>query len=238
MISTSPKVFTRLAAAIVLLAFLSDAATSATVEVAPGVRVTKRTFSAPLNEQPFYGFAEKTPRMRQADEKFVSSIIQLMGTRQKAFDVTAKYAWRYFFADDFADAAKRFNEAFLLDPAQSIVYHGFGLIAFERFHDATYAEELLRVAERQPNPSRHLNADYGRFLLIIKRPRDAVPVLERAVVDDPKFATAWSNLAFARYLSGDRTGACDAAAEAARNAPPSSVRSDLQILRAHIKCSP
>ena len=34
-------------------------AAAETVEVAPGVQVTKRTYAAPINEQPFFGFAVK-----------------------------------------------------------------------------------------------------------------------------------------------------------------------------------
>ncbi len=41
----------------VLVSPLSAAAEA--VEVAPGVQVTKRSFTAPVNEQPFFGFAAK-----------------------------------------------------------------------------------------------------------------------------------------------------------------------------------
>ena len=49
-----------------------------------------------------------------------------------------------------------------------------------------------------------LNADYGRVLLIAKRPKDAQPVLEQAVKDTPDFGDAWVNLAHARLQNGDR----------------------------------
>ncbi|MDH8014031.1 hypothetical protein QIH10_28220, partial [Klebsiella pneumoniae] len=77
-----------------------------------------------------------------------------------------------------------------------------------------FAEELFKIARKQPNPSKNLNAGYGRFLLIARRPGDAQPVLEQAVIDAPNFGDAWSNLAFARIQNGDRTGACAAADEA------------------------
>ena len=46
-------------AAIIVAMALPAAAES--VEVAPGVQVTKRSYKAPTNEQPFFGFAEKNP---------------------------------------------------------------------------------------------------------------------------------------------------------------------------------
>ena len=36
------------------------AAAAEMVEVAPGVQVTKRSYTAPVNEQPFFGFAAKS----------------------------------------------------------------------------------------------------------------------------------------------------------------------------------
>jgi predicted Zn-dependent protease len=224
------------AAAGVLLALLSNAATAETVEVAPGVRVTKKTFAAPVNEQPFYGFVEKTPQMREADEKFKAAVLKVTVTQQKAVEEMARRAWSAFFAGDIPEATRRFNQASLFDPSQSAIFHGFALIVVTRFNDPGYAEELLKIARTQPNPSNNLNADYGRFLLVMKRPRDAEPVLEQAVVDNPAFATAWSNLAFARHANGNSAGACAASIESSRHAPPANVQSDLEILRTQAKC--
>jgi hypothetical protein len=42
----------------------AGAAIAQTVEVAPGVQVTKKTFPVPINEAPFFGFADKTPEQR------------------------------------------------------------------------------------------------------------------------------------------------------------------------------
>ena len=73
----------------VTLAFTLSAAAE-TVEVAPGVQVTKRAYTAPINEQPFFGFAVKDSAQQAADANFVNAIIQAAGTREKAFDETAK----------------------------------------------------------------------------------------------------------------------------------------------------
>jgi Tfp pilus assembly protein PilF len=81
-----------------------------------------------------------------------------------------------------------------------------------------------------------LNADYGRFLLIAKRPKDAQPVLEQAVKDAPDFADAWTNLAWARFQNGDPAAACAAVEEAAKQHPSANSASDLTAVRDRAQC--
>lgn len=226
----------RVAAVFIVALTLISPALAEMVEVAPGVRVTKKTYSVPVNEQPFYGFVEKTPEMRATDDKLVQAVL---GTAKR--DAASKDAsmrgWRAIAAGRLDEASRRFNQAFLLDPQQSGVYHGWAVVVFERFKDADYADELFKIAKKQRNPGENLNADYGRFLMMTKRFGEALPVLEQAVKDAPKFGDAWSNLAFARLYAGDRSGACAAAAEAAHLAPSTNVQSDLEIIRSQAKCN-
>ncbi len=86
------------------------------------------------------------------------------------------------------------------------------------------------------NPPDTLRADYGRLLLVAKRPVDARPLLEQAVVETPKFGNAWSNLAFARMQTGDRLGACAAASEAEKLANLENVKSDIILLKRQGNC--
>jgi Tfp pilus assembly protein PilF len=220
---------------IVALALVSPALAEM-VEVAPGVRVTKKTFAAPVNEQPFYSFIEKTTEMRAADDKFVQAVTG-QATREAAANDAGMRGWRAIAAGKLDEAGRRFNQAFLLDPQLSGIYHGWAIVVYERFKDADFANELFNVAKKQRNPGENLNADHGRFLLMTKRPGEALPVLEQAVRDAPKFGDAWSNLAFARLLTGDNAGACVAAATASGLAPSGNVQSDLQTLRMQAKCN-
>jgi Tfp pilus assembly protein PilF len=207
-----------------------------TVEVAPGVQVTKRSYAAPINEQPFFGFAVKDAAQQAADERFVSAIIQAAGTREKAFEETTKRGWRAINAGKIGEAAQRFNQAFLLSPERSGVYHGFATISQIRFKDLDAADELFRVALKQPDPMKALNADYGRLLLIARRPRDAQPVLEQAVKDAPDFGDAWTNLAWAKLQNGDPVAACAAAEEAAKQRPSNNAANDLTLVRNSAGC--
>ena len=146
------------AVAFVVTLASSLSAAAETVEVAPGVQVTKRTYKAPVNEQPFFGFAVKDSAQQAADANFVNAIIPAAGTREKAFEETSKRGWRAINAGRMGEAAQRFNQAFLISPEQSAVYHGFAVVAQARFNDLDAAEELFRIALERPNPVKALPA--------------------------------------------------------------------------------
>lgn len=206
------------------------------VEVAPGVQVTRRSYTAPVNEQPFFGFVTKDAAQREADDKFVAALVEATGSREKAFEETTTRAWRAVIAGRAGEAAMRFNQAWLIQPEPSALYHGMAVVALMRFNDPVFADELFAIARKQPKPLKMLNADYGRFLLIAKRPADAQKALEQAVLDTPDFGDAWSNLAQARLQNGDRAAACVAADEAGRRRPSANAMKDLGALRVSAKC--
>ena len=224
--------------AVVLLATLAciGPAAAETVEVAPGVQVTKKTWSGPTSEQPFFGFVVKSSEQKAADEKFVKAMLEAVGTREKAFDETTKRGWRAITKGNAGEATQRFNQAFLLAPEQSGVYHGFAVIAQMRFRDNDFADEMFKIARKQPSPLKSLNADHGRMLLIAKRPGEAQPVLEQAVKDAPDFRDAWTNLGWARLQNGDAAAACAAADEAVKQRPSGNSNTDLSALRSSAQC--
>src|SRR5262245_4239069 len=226
------------ARAVACLAALTSplAAAADTVEVAPGVQVTKRNYTAPTNEQPFFGFAAKNSEEKASDEKFVSAIVGATGSREKAFEEITMRGWRAVNTGKIREAALRFNQAYLISPEQSTVYHGLAVVAQFRFNDLDAADELFRIALKQPNPVNALRADYGRLLLIAKRPRDAQPVLEQAVKDSPDFGDAWTNLAVARFQNGDAAAACEAADEAGKKRPSNNSGDDLMTVKKAAQC--
>jgi predicted Zn-dependent protease len=206
------------------------------VDVAPGICVSKKRYAAPVNEQPFFGFADKTSAMVGADLKFVAAALQFNSDKEEVAQRIAHTAWDAFDANDLATAGRRFNQVFLIDPQQSAAYHGFAALAEKRFSDPVYAEELFLAAKKLRLPLPTLDADYARLLLVRNRPKDALPLLEQAVKDLPAFAAAWSNLASARFHTGDRPGACEAAAEALRRTTQPAVRADVERLRRQASC--
>ena len=220
-----------------MLCMVSSLAQAETVEVAPGVQVTKTTFKAPADEQPFYGFTAKTAGPRAADEKLLSDLIATAGSREQAFEAVTLRGWKAIQGGRAVEAAKRFNQAWLLMPERSAVYHGLAMVTQMRFNDLAFADELFRQAYKQPHPLKALNSDYGRLLLMQKRYRDAQPVLEKAVVDTADFGDAWAYLAFAKLQNGDKAGACVDASEARKRKPSRSTVRDLAHIEKDAKCN-
>ncbi len=192
-----------------LAAALPAAAQGQKVEVAPGVSVSRRTYQVPANEAPFFNFAQKNEAQKAADRQFVDGVLQKVPDRPKAADLAIEAGDRAFVREkDPATAAKRFNQAYLLDPQQSGIYHGFAMVVAARFKDFDYADELFRVAARLKSRKPNLKADHGRMLLFAGRPADAKPLLEQAIQDTPDWAVPRMNLAWAVLQTGSKDEAC------------------------------
>src|SRR5204863_9342079 len=136
---------------------------------------------------------------------------QVYGSRANVYAALARRGWDAIAAGDMAEAGLRLNQAWLFAPGQSPIFHGFAIIALKRFHDQEFAEELFKIARKQPGALATLNADYGHMLLAANRPEDAEPVLEQAVKDTPTSGDAWADLGLARLQIGNQAGACVAA---------------------------
>ena len=202
------------------------------VQVGPEICLPLNKYKVAINELPLYGLVKKTPEQKAADDKFIEDVLKT-ATREQVVDRALNVGWEALDKKDYVVAARRFNQAFLLEKADSRIYHSFAILVELRWNDLEYAEGLFKLAKRMKNAYPTLNADYGRLLLIMERPREALPLLEQAVKDTPKFPTAWSNLGFARVHAGDKKGACDARDQALKLDP--SIR-DAAILKERAGC--
>ena len=141
-----------------------------------------------MNEQPFFGFVVKEQYMLDADRKFIETAMEGNPNREKLPPVCSVTAGMAFQRSDFVTAGRRFNQAYLFAPGESGIYFAFAALAEARFKDDEFAEELFRVARTRPNPPKGLKRttrpDIGGQL---KRPKEAQPLLEQAVIDDPEF---------------------------------------------------
>lgn len=193
-----------------LLVALGLTAHAQAAEIAPGVSITPRAFDVPINEQPFFGFMDKTEDQKAADAKFVEAITVKNGlSREEGGKRVARAGWQFIFErGDWETAAKRFNQAWLLDPKRSEIAHGFAIIVFERFRDHEYAGTLFRVAKSLKEPLPSLPADHGRMLLRAGKPAEAIPLLEEAIAKTPDWALPHANLASAYSETGQPAKAC------------------------------
>ena len=215
----------------------TDAAAAKSVEVADGVYVTKTTFASPANEQPFFGFATKSPMQIGADKALLSRIKDLGFSKEKAFRRAVYLGWKAVGRKNLAEAGRRFNQAHLFQPGHSDVFHGFAVVVHLRFGNAEFAEELFLTGSRLKGRNPGYMADYGRFLLTVGKPAEALTVLDEAVRDQPSNATAWSNLAWAKLRTGRPKEACEAAFRSARLSPSRKVAGDLKLLGQEAGCS-
>ena len=207
----------------------------AKVEIAKGVSVTRKVYPIPDDEAPFFNFS-KNRETSPSDADYAATVLDQVPDREAAARMIAESAARSLLVGkDVAAAGRRYNQAFLIGPHLSIVYHGFAVLVAERFQDYKFAEELMRIAARMKSPDPSLNSDYGSLLLLRDRPREAKPFLEKAVKDLPNSAQARANLALALYQTGDAKRACRLMADVHEADLPGKGR-DLRIFLRRAKC--
>ena len=167
----------------------------------------------PPDERPMYGGVEKTPAMLQADNEFIASVLAKGVTRAQGSDQMIHLGWDYQRKSDYATAMKRFNEAWLLDPDNGDAFHGFALVVLSRDKDVAATDALFQQGLAKPRQSPGIYLDYGRFLLVIQRPADAVAPLRKAASFPDMGPDAQALLTVALFQSGNRTAACQEAAK-------------------------
>jgi predicted Zn-dependent protease len=178
-----------------------------TVEVYPSLLLTKHTYDAPLNEQPFYGFTPKSEAMLAADQKFIEAVEKNTG-REVGAEQFEAMGWNAVKNGDLSTAAKRFNQAWLLVPGRSATVHGLAIVVAGRFRDLDFAIELASAAAGLKSPLPALPGDRGGLLIRAGKPAQAIPFLEKATEATPNWINPLLNLATARFETGDGREAC------------------------------
>ena len=147
--------------------------------------------------------------MQEADRRFIEGALNTGMTRVQASDKSVQLGWQYFQSrHDIATAMKRFNQAWLLDPENGDAFHGYAVLVMERDHDAVQAELLFRRGAESPRQSPGIWLDYGRFLLKVRKPAEALAPLRKALTFPDMGPDAQALLTLALAQSGDLAGAC------------------------------
>ncbi len=107
-----------------------------------------KTQSSVDNLLPMYGGENriKTSSQIEADEKFISEMIDIAGSREEAAEGIVNGAWEFFEQGDIDIAMKRFNQAWLLDPQNIEAYKGFAAI-LEKRGQPEEARKMLQKAQ-------------------------------------------------------------------------------------------
>lgn len=168
----------------------------------------------PLNQLPMYGAAAKTEAMKQSDAEFIAEVEAKGFSREAAAKEIVRAAWAYFQKGDLANAAVRFNQAWLLDPDNGDTYHGFALVTLQRDQEVPGAEKYFRLATSKTQVSANAFVDYGRYLSMLNRLDESMEQLQKSLQISDSAYNARSNMAFVFYRKGDFAKACELAKEA------------------------
>src|SRR5207249_4516990 len=115
----------------------------------------------PSDLLPMYGNVEKPEALQRAHERFIRETTAAFGSRERAIDAFAVKGWQLYEQDDLAEAMRRFNEAWLLNPHSPQPYWGFGSV----LHDQGKVHEAFAMLSHawDLDPSdRRLMADLAR----------------------------------------------------------------------------
>jgi len=170
--------------------------------------ITVDVLALPPNEIPMYGGINKTEEMKKADADLIAGVEKAGYSRQSAAQEAVRKAWIYFEKGDFLTAMKRFNQAWLLDPENGDVYHGFALIVHQRDNAISEAEKYFHMALSKSRVSVNAYVDYGRFLWLQKRYDESLTQLNKALEISPKAYNARAHISFVYYKKGDFVQAC------------------------------
>jgi len=171
----------------------------------------------PINQLPMYGGRAKTEEMKSADADFIASIEKGGLSRADGAKQVLGRGWAAWAKGDTTTAMARFNQAWLLDPENGNVYHGFALITAGRDGTASEVERFFRLATSSPKVDAEAFVDYGKFLWMVKRLDESQAELNKALRISATARNARSHMAFTYYLKNDFTKACTWAWEARNN---------------------
>lgn len=173
--------------------------------------------SVPANQLPMFGGREKTAEMKAADAALLATIEKQGLSREEAAKQAVRSGWSYWAKRDPATAMKRFNQAWLLDPENGNIYHGFAVLTAVRGSQPSEVERLFQMAVSKTRVDVAAFVDYGRFLWTQKQLDKSLLQLNKALQLSSTARNARSNISFVHYLKGDFAAACDWAKGAQKN---------------------
>lgn len=171
----------------------------------------------PINEIPMYGNMNKTEEMKKADAVLIAEVQKAGYSREAGAKAAVQRGWTSFDKGDLGGAMRRFNQAWLLDPENGDIYHGFAVVVHRRDKSLSEAEKYFHLALSKPKVGANAYVDYGRFLWLQNRYDESLAQLNKAIKISPTAYNAYSNISFVYYKKGDFVQACKWAKDAKTN---------------------
>ena len=132
-----------------------------------GLSTALPTAAQPVDQLPMYGGLDRSgdSSLREADDKLVAETVRHYGSREKASAAFVANGFAFYGRDNLADAMRRFNQAWLLDPNNAEVYFGFAVV----LHDKGKNCEATTQFERATSFGRYIEGmapDAARILVL------------------------------------------------------------------------
>lgn len=108
---------------------------------------SKKEQEIPINERPMYGGIPPTPAEQKVDQEFIDEVVRKYGSREAASEKALEAAWDWFYKGDYHKAMRRFNQAWLLNPNDPRVFHGYGAALGEMGRADAFVEWNKKSAE-------------------------------------------------------------------------------------------
>ncbi len=112
---------------------------------------------------PKYGHLPKSEDEIKADEIFIETVLKVDSSRRKASDQLIRLGFDYL-KNDLKTAMYRFNQAYLLDSANTDLYWGYGAVYMQLKNYKQAQAQYLQGLSIDPQNT-HLLTDYGTFFL-------------------------------------------------------------------------
>jgi Tfp pilus assembly protein PilF len=113
---------------------------------------------------PKYGYAEKTDDQKKADQEFIAAALKQDSTNRRASNHLIRLGFQYLYTD-ITKAMYRFNQAYLLDSANSDIYWGYGGV-YMALGDFPKARDQYITGLAADPKNTHLLTDYGTYFLV------------------------------------------------------------------------
>lgn len=122
----------------------------------------------PIDQAPMYGGMDRSaiPELKAADEKLIADTTSQFGTRQKASAAFISSGFAYYQRDDLANAMRRFNQAWLLDPNNPEVYAGFGSVLHDQGKNCEAMQMMEKALAMNPPAFQGIYPDAARLITL------------------------------------------------------------------------
>jgi tetratricopeptide (TPR) repeat protein len=163
---------------------------------------------------PLVQWEESQPEV-QANRQFIDNMVELAGSPQAAARQLMDNAWEYVRKRNTVRALRRFNQAYLLNPASAEAHWGLGTVASQLGRPQAALRLLMLAQALQERKEAALLADiaFAHIQLAQVRHDDkaaqareleaALAWLDRAERVDARSPLVWANRAIIHYYQGE-----------------------------------